>query len=244
MDPSVRLRPAVVEDVPVIVDIYTNYVKTTVSTYAEELPVLNEFITKYYDAQKVGLPWLVAVTTSIITPVPTSGSSSDHNPTTVNSAELSDSTLTLASPVSTLSVTSSSSSSTTGTVTSTYPSSSSSSEYIVGYAYTSFFRPRSGWRFTVENSIYLRNGYYRKGIGTALVTELINQCEKNGFRQMIAVITVDTKTGDGLPSVQLHKQLGFTDAGMLKNVGFKFGRWLDCAFLQKDIGEGASTLPI
>ena len=209
---SITIRPAIIEDVPIIVDIYTSYVKNTVATYAEELPVLNDFINKFHDAQKTGLPWFVAVTNQTASPdIPILSSGSSES---VSSSVAS---------------------------TTSVPSSSS---YIVGYAYVSLFRPRSGWRFTVENTIYLREGYQRQGIGSRLVQQLLSQCEKNGYRQMLAVITVDEKTGDGLPSVQLHKRLGFVEAGMLKNVGFKFGRWLDCAFLQKEIGEGASTLPI
>ena len=100
---------------------------------------------------------------------------------------------------------------------------------VVGYAYASPYRARSAYRFTVEDSVYLEQGTYGKGIGRALLSELIRRCERLGFAQMIAVI------GDSanLASIGLHGALGFARAGLLSAVGFKHGRWVDSVIMQR-----------
>ncbi|HYD30031.1 MAG TPA: GNAT family N-acetyltransferase [Azospirillaceae bacterium] len=110
---------------------------------------------------------------------------------------------------------------------------------VAGYAYASYYHARSAYRFTVENSIYIRQGCHRQGIGRRLLTDLIAACTALGFRQMVAVI------GDSAnhPSIGLHSDLGFRSAGLMESVGFKFGRWVDVVILQRSLGEGASTLP-
>jgi L-amino acid N-acyltransferase YncA len=110
---------------------------------------------------------------------------------------------------------------------------------IVGYAYAGPYRGRPGYRFTCENSIYIRHGREGRGIGKALLAPLIAGCEAMGMRQMIAVI------GDSAnhASINLHKRLGFTMAGNLRSVGFKFGRWLDSVFMERALGPGDDTLP-
>lgn len=110
-------------------------------------------------------------------------------------------------------------------------------DQVVGYAYATPYRPRPAYRFTVEDSVYVREGMHGKGIGRALLQEVINRCTASGYRQMLAVV------GDASPpSVKLHKQLGFELAGTFKAFGFKFGAWRDTAMLQRQLGEGASTL--
>jgi L-amino acid N-acyltransferase YncA len=108
-----------------------------------------------------------------------------------------------------------------------------------GFAYASSFRPRQAYRFTVEDSVYVAPGMERRGIGRALLAELIARCSARGMRQMIAVI------GDSgnLASIELHERLGFTRTGLLPSVGFKAGRWVDIVLMQRGIGEGANTLP-
>jgi len=110
---------------------------------------------------------------------------------------------------------------------------------IVGYAYASPYRTRPGYRFTCENSIYIRHGWQGRGIGKALLAPLIAGCEAMGLRQMIAVI------GDSEhhASINLHKSLGFQIVGNLRSVGFKFGRWIDSVFMQRALGPGDETLP-
>ena len=102
---------------------------------------------------------------------------------------------------------------------------------IVGYAYASAYRPRPAYRHTVENSVYVRPGLERQGVGRVLLVELIARCEQAGFRQMIAVI------GDSAnhASIGLHAALGFRMAGTLDAVGFKFDRWLDSVLMQREL---------
>jgi L-amino acid N-acyltransferase YncA len=110
---------------------------------------------------------------------------------------------------------------------------------IVGYAYLSAYRSRPAYRFTVENSVYVRAGYEGGGIGLRLMQALLTECEKKPFRQMIAVI------GDSAnyASIELHRRLGFRMVGSLRSVGFKFGRWLDSVLMQKELGVGDCTPP-
>lgn len=102
---------------------------------------------------------------------------------------------------------------------------------IAGYAYASRFHTRSAYRFTVEDSIYLDPAFQRRGIGAALLAELIARCTAQGLHQMMARI------GDSanLASIRLHEAAGFTPAGTLEQVGFKFGRWLDVVHMQRPL---------
>ena len=107
---------------------------------------------------------------------------------------------------------------------------------VVGYAYAEQFRDRPAYRFTCENSIYVRADRIGQGIGRALLFELCAQAEALGFRQMIAVI------GGGEPgSIALHERCGFETAGRLRGVGWKKKRWLDTVYMQRELGLGEST---
>ena len=110
---------------------------------------------------------------------------------------------------------------------------------LAGYAYASPYRPRVAYRHTVEDSIYVHPDHAGKGIGALLLPALIADCETRGLRQMIAVI------GDSgnAASIRLHARFGFGDVGVLRNVGFKFGRWLDTVFMQRALGQGAASTP-
>lgn len=110
---------------------------------------------------------------------------------------------------------------------------------ILGYAYAGPYRPRSAYRFSVEDSIYLAPAAQGQGLGKALLTRLITDCEALGKRQMIAVI------GDSanLPSVNLHRALGFRPTGTFEAIGFKFGRWVDSVLMQRALGPGSGSLP-
>lgn len=110
---------------------------------------------------------------------------------------------------------------------------------VAGYAYASPYRPRPAYRFTVENSVYLRPAVHRRGIGLQLLQRLIDECEPRGYRQMIAVIGDSANAG----SIGVHRKCGFEMIGTHPNVGFKFGRWLDTVMMQRALGEGALTLP-
>lgn len=108
---------------------------------------------------------------------------------------------------------------------------------VVGYAYATPYRPRPAYRFTVEDSVYVRQGMHGKGIGSKLLKAVVDYCTASGYRQMLAVV------GDASPaSVALHMQHGFVLAGTFKAFGFKFGAWRDTAMLQRSLGEGATTL--
>lgn len=112
-------------------------------------------------------------------------------------------------------------------------------EGLLGYAYASAYRARPAYRFTAENSVYVAPGAGRRGIGLALMEEVIAQCTGAGFRQMVAVI------GDSgnAASIALHKRAGFTTAGILKAAGWKHGRWVDSVLLQRPLGAGAGAPP-
>jgi len=110
---------------------------------------------------------------------------------------------------------------------------------VLGYAYCGPYRPRPGYRFTVEDSVYVRPDAVGRGIGTALLPAVIDAATAAGARQMVAVI------GDSAnaPSIRLHARFGFRMVGTLDSVGFKLGRWVDGVLMQRALGEGSSTLP-
>ena len=110
---------------------------------------------------------------------------------------------------------------------------------VAGYAYVSPYNPRPGYRWTVENSIYLAPEFQHRGIGHKLLSELIRQAEKRGFRQMIAVIGDEQNHA----SIALHKKCGFEHSGKLKSVGFKHDRWLDIFIMQLALGQSDKTDP-
>jgi L-amino acid N-acyltransferase YncA len=110
---------------------------------------------------------------------------------------------------------------------------------VAGYAYASSYRPRPAYRFTVENSVYLRPTLHRRGIGRQLLERLMAECEARGFRQMIAVIGDSANAG----SIGVHAACGFQMIGTHPRVGLKFGRWLDTVMMQRELGEGARTVP-
>lgn len=110
---------------------------------------------------------------------------------------------------------------------------------VVGYAYASLYRTRPAYRFTVEDSIYVAPNMHRRGVGKALLIKLIETCTALGYRQMIAVIGDSEQAA----SIGVHEACGFKPAGNLKNIGYKFGRWLDTPFMQRALGPGDTTPP-
>jgi len=103
--------------------------------------------------------------------------------------------------------------------------------HIRGYAYAGLYNRRSAYRFTAENSIYVDVDAQRQGTGRALLTSLISHCREAGFRQMMAVI------GDSgnIASIRLHQSMGFEHIGTAGKIGFKFDRWLDVVYMQRDL---------
>jgi len=110
---------------------------------------------------------------------------------------------------------------------------------FAGYAYASSYRARPAYRFTVENSVYVAPDMHRRGIGKVLLQALIDACTVLGFRQMIAVIG----DSDQAASIGVHRACGFEPAGNLRDIGWKFGRWLDTPLMQLTLGPGATTPP-
>lgn len=110
---------------------------------------------------------------------------------------------------------------------------------LAGYAYAGPYRPRPAYRFAVEDSIYIDHNSHRRGVGRVLLKHLIEESEKRGFRQMVAIIGDSANT----PSIELHRAAGFRMVGNFENVGYKFGRWLDSVMMQRALGPGASTNP-
>ena len=111
---------------------------------------------------------------------------------------------------------------------------------LAGYAYAALYRTRPAYRFTVEDSVYIAPDSHRRGVGRALLAALIEACEARGFRQMIAVIGDSPRQQ---ASVGLHAALGFRHVGILQDVGFKHGRWVDTLLMQRELGEGGRTGP-
>ena len=110
---------------------------------------------------------------------------------------------------------------------------------VVGYAYATLYRPRQAYRYTIEDSVYVKAGLDGRGIGTALLNELVVRCSAGPWRQMIAVIG---NSGNSA-SIALHRHTGFQLIGTLKSVGFKLGQWVDTVLMQRPLGDGDETLP-
>ena len=110
---------------------------------------------------------------------------------------------------------------------------------VVGYSYATDYRPRTAYRYTIEDSVYVAEGLHGRGIGTRLLATLIDRCEQGPWRQMLAVIGDSANAA----SIALHRRLGFQSVGTFKSVGFKFGRWVDTVLMQRSLGAGDSALP-
>jgi phosphinothricin acetyltransferase len=99
---------------------------------------------------------------------------------------------------------------------------------IVGFGYYSEFRFREAYKFTVEHSVYAKKNYIGKGIGHLLLTELIELAKKQNLHTMIGVIDSENES-----SIAFHEKFGFEKAGLIKESGYKFDRWLHSVFMQK-----------
>jgi phosphinothricin acetyltransferase len=110
---------------------------------------------------------------------------------------------------------------------------------VLGYAYAGPFRLRAAYRYTVEDSVYVSPDAVGKGVGKTLLTALIAACEALGLRQLVAVI------GDSgnAASIGLHAAMGFKQQGVFPSMGYKFGRWVDLVWMQRDLNGGGSREP-
>jgi phosphinothricin acetyltransferase len=108
-------------------------------------------------------------------------------------------------------------------------------ERVVGWAAYHEFRPLDRWpgyRFTVENTVHVRQSHWGAGVGRMLMLELIERARAHGRHRLIAAVTAENET-----SVRFHERLGFVEVGRLGEVGSKLGRWLDVVFLQLDLDD-------
>ena len=110
---------------------------------------------------------------------------------------------------------------------------------VLGFAYAAPFRPRQAYRYTLEDSVYIAPDAIGKGVGRAVLSAVIAECEALGIRQLVAVI------GDSgnAASIGLHRSLGFVDAGVGRSFGFKHGRWVDIVWMQRSLNGGDQTEP-
>jgi phosphinothricin acetyltransferase len=110
---------------------------------------------------------------------------------------------------------------------------------VVGYTFASPYRPRPGYRYTVEDSVYVAPAAAGRGIGGALLARLIEACTARGDRLMVAVIG-DVANG---ASIAVHRRQGFVEVGRMPGVGWKFGRWIQSLLMQRPLGEGTAAPP-
>ncbi len=109
---------------------------------------------------------------------------------------------------------------------------------VVGYAYGSAFRARPAYRFSVETTVYVREGERRRGVARALYGDLLPRLQRQRFRTAIAGVTLPNPA-----SVGLHESLGFRPVGVFHRVGFKFGAWHDVGFWERPFGEFPADPP-
>src|SRR5207249_3029603 len=99
---------------------------------------------------------------------------------------------------------------------------------VIGWGSLSKFHPRSAYKNTIENSVYVRHDQHRQGIGFALLADLIERAKAIGHHTIMALIDFEQRG-----SIALHEKLGFIEVGRLREVGFKLGRWRDVVYLQR-----------
>ena len=105
---------------------------------------------------------------------------------------------------------------------------------VLGWSSLSHYHARIGYRFTVENSVYVSAAQRGRGIGTLLIPPLIESAQTLGLRAIIAAIDAENAV-----SIRLHARFGFVTVGHFKEVGFKFGRWLDVIYMERLIESRA-----
>ena len=103
-------------------------------------------------------------------------------------------------------------------------------DILMGYAYSTKWKTRSAYRFTVESSVYVAQKYQHKGIGKALYINLIKSLKDDGFRRILAGISLPNNN-----SVIFHEKLGFKKVGQLEAVGYKFNRLIDVGYWELKI---------
>lgn len=163
-----EIRDATEADLPDVREIYNHYVRNSTVTFDERPQTLAQMRSKFRHTQKLGHPFLVAV---------------------------------------------------------------SPSGQVLGYATVAPWKQKAAYRRTVENSIYLRAASTGKGLGTALMAELLARSKAAGIKEVIAVIA----DRGAEASIAMHEGFGFREVGRMGRVGFKFGRWLGTVLMQKSL---------
>lgn len=110
---------------------------------------------------------------------------------------------------------------------------------ILGFAYANWFKPRPAYRFSAEDSIYVADAARGRGLGRLLLDALCEAAEAAGVRKLLAVIGDSANTG----SVGVHRAAGFTEIGVMRSVGWKFGAWRDVVLMEKPLGAADTTAP-
>lgn len=110
---------------------------------------------------------------------------------------------------------------------------------ILGFAYCNWFKPRPAYRFSAEDSIYVADSARGQGLGRKLLAALCDAAEQAGVRKLLAVIGDSANAG----SIGVHRSAGFTEIGVMRSVGWKFGAWRDIVLMEKSLGAGDTTSP-
>lgn len=110
---------------------------------------------------------------------------------------------------------------------------------VLGFAYANWFKPRPAFRFSAEDSVYVADAARGQGVGRALLAQLVVQAQAAGVRKLLAVVGDSANAG----SIALHRSQGFSEAGVLRSVGWKFGAWRDIVLMEKALGDGDRTSP-
>ena len=110
---------------------------------------------------------------------------------------------------------------------------------VVGFAYANWFKPRPAYRFSAEDSIYVADSARGRGLGRALLAQLVVQAQAAGVRKLLAVIGDSANTA----SINVHRALGFSEVGVMRSVGWKHGAWRDIVLMEKPLGAGDRTSP-
>ncbi|XUW99807.1 MAG: N-acetyltransferase family protein [Dehalogenimonas sp.] len=103
---------------------------------------------------------------------------------------------------------------------------------VLGWGSLSPYHSRCAYRFTVENSVYIHSGHLRQGIGSAILKDLVKRSRGIGYHAIIAAID-----GSQSASIDMHLKFGFKEVGRFREVGFKFGSWLNVVYLELIVGE-------
>lgn len=164
MNAASVIRRAARSDIPGILEIYNDAVRTTTATYDYEPRTLDHRMSWFEDHERTGHPIFVAVDVA---------------------------------------------------------------GKVLGWSALNRYHDRKGYRFTVENSVYIAAEHRGRGLGKLLLQPLIDAALTNGYRAIIAVIDAENQ-----PSIKLHEKFGFETVGVFKKVGYKFNRWLDVVYME------------